>query len=49
MDKKYCYGCGNTRVLVAGIGMCGECYADWLALAPGRAHQPDLGMRKVHA
>lgn len=35
-QKRYCFGCGKRRELVAGILLCGECYADWLRLAPGR-------------
>lgn len=50
MDREqYCVGCGRTRVLIASILLCRSCYDDWLALAPGRVAQGDLGMRHAHA
>jgi hypothetical protein len=47
--ERYCVGCGRTRVLVAAILLCRDCYGDWLALASARPPQGDLGMRRAHA
>jgi hypothetical protein len=47
--EQYCVGCGHTRVLVAVILLCRDCYGDWLALAAARPAQGDLGLRHAHA